>query len=147
MTDRGDDSKGREGKGKPRKRKPRLSRKARRARAARRRERMDARRRAQIIIAIAHPLRRRILQTIVDRKEPLSPAEIAREFELPVGTITYHAKVLWHFGALEPAGKRHVRGAIEQFYETTATDDPPIEKLLEEAQHVDDESSEVSEDP
>jgi DNA-binding transcriptional ArsR family regulator len=105
---------------------------------------MDARRRAQIVIAIAHPLRRRILQTIVDRKESLSPAEIASEFALPVGTITYHAKVLWHFGALEPAGERDVRGAIEQVYGTTADDHAPLGKLLEEAQQSDDESTEVS---
>lgn len=98
-----------------------------------------------MIMAIAHPLRRRMLQMIVDCDEALSPAQIAKQLELPVGTTTYHAKVLWHFGALEPAGKRQVRGVIEHLYETAVEDDAPIETLLEETRDAGDESTEVGE--
>ncbi|HKB50394.1 MAG TPA: helix-turn-helix domain-containing protein [Solirubrobacterales bacterium] len=128
MADAGEERK----KGKP-------SKKARKARASRRRKKPDGRRRANLICAIAHPLRRRILRLIADGGESCSPAQIARELGLPIGTVAYHAKVLWRFGAVEPAGEQQVRGAVEHFYDTTIEDDPPIETLLEETREVDDE--------
>ena len=122
------------------KKKGKLSEKARKARAdGRRRKRPNGRRRVHLIIAIAHPLRRRILRVLNDWGEPCSPVQIARELDLPVSTVAYHAKVLWRFGAVEPAGEKQVRGAVEHFYDSTIEDDPPIETLLEETREVDDE--------
>ncbi len=114
--------------------------KARRTRA-KRRGNPKGRRRANLIWAIAHPLRRRILRAIADSGEPLSPTQVAKELALPVGTVAYHAKVLWRFGAIEPAGEQQVRGAIEHFYDSTVTGDRPIETLLEETREVDEEDA------
>jgi DNA-binding transcriptional ArsR family regulator len=94
--------------------------------------------RANLIDAIAHPLRRRILRLLADRDEQSSPARIGKELRLHVGTIGYHMRVLEELGAVELTDEKMVRGAVEHFYETTIADDPPIEALLEETRKVDD---------
>lgn len=119
--------------------KHKLSQKARKVRAARRRNGPNGRRRVNLIVAIAHPLRRQILRMIHDWGEAASPAQIARELGLPVGMVAYHANVLLRLGAAERAGERQVRGAVEHFYDSTIEEDPPIETLLEETREVDDE--------
>src|SRR4029077_15003039 len=134
MADAGEEGK----KGKHGLKKGKLSEKARKARASRRRKKSNGRRRDHLIMAIAHPLRRRILRVLADWGEPCSPAQIAREIGEPLGTVAYHAKVLWRFGAVEPAGEQHVGGTVEHFYDSTIEDDPPIETLLEETREVDD---------
>jgi DNA-binding transcriptional ArsR family regulator len=111
---------------------------ARRSRARKERENPGWHR-ADLIDAIAHPLRRRILRLLADRGEQSSPARIAKEFELHVGTVGYHVKVLEELGAAELTDEGMVRGAVEHFYKTAIVDDPPIETLLEETREVDDE--------
>jgi DNA-binding transcriptional ArsR family regulator len=103
---------------------------------------LDGGHRADLINAIAHPLRRRILRRLADRGEQSSPTKIAREFHLHVGMIGYHIRVLLELGAVELSDEQMVRGAVEHFYETTIDDDPPIETLLEETREVDDEGAE-----
>ena len=51
--------------------------------------------------AIAHPLRRRMLYAIDKENAPLSPAQLAKAFDLPLGFIAYHAAVLRRCGAVE----------------------------------------------
>lgn len=146
MASRGKDSRksrGDEGTGK---RKPQLSKEARRARTARRRELSAGRRRVHMVLALAHPLRRRMLRMIVERDEPLSPGQMARDFELPVGTITYHAKVLSHFDAVEATGEAQARDTAERFYEVTIENHPPVEALLEETREADESDDEVGKD-
>ncbi len=103
------------------------------------RKKSDSQRRADLINAIAHPLRRRILRVLGDRRERSSPARIGKEFDLHVGTVGYHVRVLDELGAVRLTDEGMVRGAVEHFYETTIEDDPPIETLLEETREVDDE--------
>jgi DNA-binding transcriptional ArsR family regulator len=128
-------------KARPVRRKGSLSEKTRKARALRRRQKPDGRRRANMIWAIAHPLRRRILRVIADNGEPLTPTQIATALGLPVGTVTYHSNVLRGFGAVEPVGKKSAGGTVERLYDSTIEDDPPIETLLEETREVDDEDA------
>ncbi len=98
----------------------------------------DGKQRANLIDAIAHPLRRRILRLLADRREQSSPAKIAKEFHLQVGMVGYHVRVLQKLGAVELTDEGMVRGAVEHFYKTTIVDDPPIEALLEETREADD---------
>jgi DNA-binding transcriptional ArsR family regulator len=107
-------------------------------------ENPDGRRRANLINAISHPLRRRILRFLADRGEQSSPTKIGKEFHLHVGMIGYHVRVLQELGAVELSDEAMVRGAVEHFYETTIDDDPPIETLLEETREVDDEAGQRS---
>lgn len=103
------------------------------------REHSDGERRADLIDAIAHRVRRRILRVLVARREQISPTRLAKELDLQPGLVAYHVRVLRTLGAVKPTDERMVRGAIEHFYETTIEDDPPIETLLEETREVDDE--------
>src|SRR5512146_395785 len=96
------------------------------------RETSDGARRADLINAIAHRLRRRILRLLGDQREQTSPTRLAKELGLQPGLVAYHIRVLRTFGAVKPTDERMVRGAIEHFYETTIENDPPIETLLEE---------------
>jgi DNA-binding transcriptional ArsR family regulator len=102
-----------------------------------RRKRSIGQRRAMLIKAIGHPLRRRILRQMADADRPLSPVQLSKALGMPLGMVVYHATVLRLCGAVKPAGERQVRGAIEHFYETTIEDDPPIEALLEETREAD----------
>ena len=56
-----------------------------------------------MVKAVAHPLRRRVLYAISEESAPLSPAQLAKEFDLPLGLIAYHAAVLQRCGAVEVA--------------------------------------------
>ncbi|MET0305511.1 MAG: helix-turn-helix domain-containing protein [Solirubrobacterales bacterium] len=95
--------------------------------------------RGDMLLAIAHPLRRQILRKLGEREEPASPIQLADELEGPLGKIAYHVRILCRLGAVSPAGEQQVRGAIEHFYASTVKDDPPIETLLEETKKEDEE--------
>lgn len=142
MADAGEERRGDEPdrrKDRGRRKKGRLGEKARRARAAQRRRKSQGRRRVNLIVAIAHPLRRRILRVLHDWGEPATPAQIAAELDLPVGAVAYHANVLRRLGAVEPVSEQEERGAVDHLYDSTIDADPPIEALLEETREVDDE--------
>jgi DNA-binding transcriptional ArsR family regulator len=84
--------------------KGRPGKRARRAEQPRPRRRPTRRRsRALLVKAMAHPLRRRLLREISAQGTPLSPAQLARRFDLPLGVVTYHAKVMQRCGAVEVA--------------------------------------------
>lgn len=70
----------------------------------------------QMLAALNHVLRRRILRIFDDDSERLqSPSGFARKLELPVGKVNYHVTVLAKAGALELAETRSGRGT-EHFY-------------------------------
>lgn len=116
---------GRKGAGKPK--------------GSRRRRKADTGSRGDILLAIAHPLRRRILRRLDERSGPTSPVQLGDELGGPLGKLAYHVRVLWRLGALSAAGEQQVRGAVEHFYLSTIKDDPPIETLLEETKKEDEE--------
>lgn len=101
------------------------------------------RRRANLIWAIAHRLRREILRAITDSGEPCSPTQLAGKLELPLSTAAYHVTILRRFEAVELADEQMARGAVEHFYVSTIKDDPPIEALLEETRDADREAIEA----
>lgn len=93
--------------------------------------------REALISALNHPTRRRILRLMLDRGQRISASEIAAEFEMPLGDASYHLVSLRDLGAVEPAGTKQVRGALQRFYEATIEGDAPIEALLEETRKAD----------
>ncbi len=107
--------------------------------SSRRRKKAAARPRGDVLLAIAHPLRRRILRRLAERDAPTSPAQLAEELKVPLGKIAYHVRVLRRLGTLSAAGEQQVRGAVEHFYTTRIKNDPPIETLLEETKKEDGE--------
>jgi len=83
-------------KGRPGKRPCRTERSRPRGKLARRS-------RAILVKAMAHPLRRRLLRQINAEGAPLSPAQMAKAFDLPLAVVVYHATVLQQCGAVEVA--------------------------------------------
>lgn len=94
--------------------------------------------RADLIKAIDHPLRRRMLRLLGDRDKPLSPVQMAEELDLSLSMTAYHVRILYELRAIERTGRRQVRGALQRFYKSRVKDDPPIATLLEETREVDD---------
>jgi DNA-binding transcriptional ArsR family regulator len=90
-----------------------------------------------MILAISHPLRRRMLRVLVDAGEPLSLDRLTQAFELPIGTARYHANVLCGFGAAEPTLPDTDDDRGEYRYDATIDGDPEVEALLEETREAD----------
>lgn len=98
------EGRGERGKNRRTRKKGRPGKRARRAEAPPPRRRAARRRsRAVLVKAMAHPVRRRLLREISEEGAPLSPAQLAKTFDLPLGLVAYHATVLQRCGAVEVA--------------------------------------------
>jgi len=91
--------------------------------------------------AMQHPLRAEAFRLIKER-EPVSPAEVARELEADVPTISYHVRKLSEYDCVEEVESRPVRGVVEHVYRATETHMVDIEEWAELAD-VDPEVAEV----
>jgi DNA-binding transcriptional ArsR family regulator len=70
---------------------------------------------AQIARVLSHPLRPQILEILTLRGEA-SPNEIAAELDVPLGTLSYHMRLLRDAGWIELVREVPRRGAVEHFY-------------------------------
>jgi DNA-binding transcriptional ArsR family regulator len=68
----------------------------------------------RIVKALSHPLRHRLLVRLNEGEA--SPVQMAREFEQPVGNVSFHVRTLAAVGAIELVRTVPRRGAIEHFY-------------------------------
>jgi len=71
----------------------------------------------QLLKALAHPLRWRILAALNERVA--SPVELSREFGEPIGNVSYHVRTLDQLGLLELVSTTPRRGAVEHHYRAT----------------------------
>jgi DNA-binding transcriptional ArsR family regulator len=81
--------------------------------------------------ALGHPLRLRILESVIERREA-SPLEISRHLRQPLATVSRHMRVLRDLGFVELTRTEPRRGAVEHFYravQRTYIDDHAWEKL------------------
>jgi len=125
---KGKRSKRKPGKGSPRKRK-----------SAKKSGDPGGWRSADLISALNHPLRRRILRSLHESGERSSPARLRERLGAELSCVSYHVTVLVGFGVLKSAGEQPVRGAIEHFYVSQVADDPAIKALLESTKESDEE--------
>lgn len=109
-----------------------LGMRVRRVKAARSSKKQGERRHADLLNAIDHPRRRRILRMLHDRGEPCNPIEIALKVEGPLGLIAYHIRVLRELGAVERVSEEQEHDSAEHFYESRVEGDSSIEAMLEE---------------
>ena len=72
----------------------------------------------EIVKALAHPLRVRILNVLEQRTA--SPNQLANELGVPLGNVSYHVRMLAKIGLIKLVSKRQRRGAIEHFYKAEA---------------------------
>jgi DNA-binding transcriptional ArsR family regulator len=68
-----------------------------------------------LIKALAHPLRWRIVELLVERGEA-SPVELARLLDQPLATVSHHVRVLRDLRSIELTRTEQRRGAIEHYY-------------------------------
>jgi len=71
---------------------------------------------------LSHPLRPQILDVLVRRGEA-SPNEIATELDVPLGTLSYHTRLLRDHGWIELVREVPRRGAVEHFYRAVVQPD------------------------
>jgi len=68
-----------------------------------------------LIKALAHPLRWRIVEILVESGEA-SPVELARRLDRPLATISHHVRVLRDNGSIALTRTEQRRGAVEHYY-------------------------------
>jgi DNA-binding transcriptional ArsR family regulator len=68
----------------------------------------------QLVKAISHPLRHRLLVLLNEREA--SPKELADELGEPIGRVSHHIRTLARLGAITLTRTRPRRGAVEHFY-------------------------------
>lgn len=84
----------------------------------------------ELLFALRHQLRRRIMRLMLDGREA-SPSQIAAELDAILSSVAYHVRVLAECGALRPTANEHVRGATKHFYRASM-DAAWAQKMLEE---------------
>jgi len=83
-----------------------------------------------MLAALRHPLRRRILRAMA-ADEQASPRELAARLKERLSNVSYHVRVLAECGALKPAGTKKVRGTTQHFYRS-AVDAGWVRSVLED---------------
>ncbi|MFT3863019.1 MAG: helix-turn-helix domain-containing protein [Solirubrobacterales bacterium] len=76
----------------------------------------------ELLVALRHPLRRKILRTMAVR-ERISPRQISDELREPLSNVSYHVRVLADCGAVTLVDTAPVRGSMQHFY-SAAIDEP-----------------------
>jgi DNA-binding transcriptional ArsR family regulator len=71
-----------------------------------------------LLVALRHPLRRRILQAMLGG-HPISPRALATNLAQPLSNVSYHVRVLADCGVLELVRTKQVRGSMQHFYRVT----------------------------
>lgn len=93
----------------------------------------------ELMKALNHPLRRRILRRLHNLDESQSPAQLRRQFDIDIGHVSYHMKVLKDFGFVTLTRTRPSRGALEHFYASAISDNSSVALVLK-ATKAEDES-------
>lgn len=93
----------------------------------------------ELIAALNHPLRRRILRAYLDgRFQTASSTQLATLMEMPLGNVAYHVKTLARLSVLELARTEKVRGAEERFYVVGLADQAAcVREVLEACREAD----------
>jgi DNA-binding transcriptional ArsR family regulator len=91
----------------------------------------------QLVTAVAHPVRRRILRTLHDAGEARSSAELSLALDLILSNVSYHVRALTDGHALALTDSRPVRGSVESFYASTVEDDHWLRLVLDATRRQD----------
>jgi DNA-binding transcriptional ArsR family regulator len=98
-----------------------------------------------LLAALRHPLRRRILRAMAG-EEVLSPRELAAILRAPLSNVAYHVRVLADCAAVTLVHIQPVRGSVQHFY-STAVEAPWARQILDLSEGEDDERGENSDKP
>lgn len=92
---------------------------------------------ADLIRALNHELRRRILRLLNELDDPISPVQLARQLNKSLSNVSYHVAVLKRLGAVTEVGHQPVRGAIEHFYVSAVRKNEKVLAMLEATKEED----------
>ena len=81
-----------------------------------------------LLAALRHPLRRRILRLMADG-EVASPRELSVALRQPLSNVSYHVRVLAERGAVTLVGTTPTHGSVQHFY-CTALEAPWAREIL-----------------
>jgi len=93
-----------------------------------------------LLTALRHPLRRRILRRM-DDQEAISPRELSRQLHEPLSNVSYHVRVLVDCSAVTLVDTQPVRGSMKHFY-CSAIDAPWARQVLGISEAEDEEPGE-----
>ncbi|MFL5897763.1 MAG: helix-turn-helix domain-containing protein [Solirubrobacterales bacterium] len=72
----------------------------------------------ELLTALRHPLRRRILGLMADG-EPTSPRQLAAALRQPLSNVSYHVRILAERSAINLVETRPSRGSVEHLYRSS----------------------------
>lgn len=81
-----------------------------------------------LLVALRHPLRRRILRAMLDQ-EAISPRQLSANLEQPLSNVSYHVRVLADCAAITLVRTQPVRGSMQHFY-TASIEEPWARQVL-----------------
>ena len=73
-----------------------------------------------LLIALRHPLRRRILREMADGKV-ISPLELSNKLQQPLSNVSYHVRVLAERSVVTLVDTKPTRGSVQHFYRSAVT--------------------------
>jgi len=82
-----------------------------------------------LLVALRHPLRRRILRELATGEDPLSPRELADTLHAPLTNVAYHVRVLADCAAVVLVRTQPAGGSVQHFY-STAIEAPWARQIL-----------------
>ena len=83
---------------------------------------------SDLLSALSHPLRRRILREMADGR-PASPRELSALLRRPLSNVSYHVRVLAEKRAVTLVETRPSRGSVQHFYRS-AVEAPWAQQIL-----------------
>lgn len=84
----------------------------------------------EVFKALAHPVRRLFLRTLLNGQTALSPIAFHRQTGTPLPNSSYHVGVLSTLGIIEVVQKIPRRGAVENMYRVSGRNGPAATGLL-----------------
>lgn len=93
-----------------------------------------------LLVALRHPLRRRILRAM-SAEDALSPRELAATLRAPLSNVAYHVRVLADCAAVVLVRTQPVRGSMQHFY-LPAVEAPWARQILDLGEREDGEQGE-----
>ena len=82
-----------------------------------------------LLLALGHPLRRRILRAMEREGGAVSPRELSSALGAPLSNVSYHVRVLADCSAVTLVDTRPARGSLQHFY-SIAIDAPWAQYVL-----------------
>jgi DNA-binding transcriptional ArsR family regulator len=99
-----------------------------------------------LLYALRHPLRRRILRAMAG-KPAISPRELSTALQQPLSNVSYHVRVLAECSAVALVRTKDVRGSLQHFYLPTVKERWALEVLRLDKGPEDPEKPKQGEDP